>query len=719
MPDKSDKAGAKKKYHSLSAHVFRIILFGSFIVGTLMLIAGLATFVYTSGYRTIANAMDLTKKSRDTIVNEIDPTVYGREVLKIYKSLSDEERAGVGTKEYYEKFRKVTQDKGYKRLKYLLSDYLETGLVDDIYYGVYDEETCSLIYIADPAKGDDACHAGHAEKVPAREVRKFISLETDSDIAYDLGNTKEYGIMATSGVRVTGKDKKQVGFILADNNLNTFITQIKWLLINYTLTMVLLIAILGTYLMHHMRKSVVDPINSIAEAAKSYASDKKAHRESKDHFSSLGIKTGDEIENLSLAMVDMEKDLNDYEKNLAKVTSEKEKIAVELDLAEKIQRDTLPSIFPPFPDRTDFDIYASMDPAKEVGGDFYDFFLIDDTHVAFEIADVSGKGIPAALFMMVVKSMLQNDVMEGMSPAAALTNINDRICQNEHEGMFVTVWLGVLDLKSGELKAANAGHEYPAIRHAGGEYEIYRDRHSFVIGGMEGIQYKEYELTLEPGSKIFLYTDGVTEAIDKNNEMFGLDRMIEALNTVKDGDVTETLEEVKVSVDDFVGGEEQFDDMTMLCFDYKGGEAQKNEIDKELLVDVTLPAEIENQAIVTDRIDEELDRLDCPPKQLAQINIAIDELFSNIAKYAYAPGKGDATVRMELEREPAKAVSITFIDSGTPYDPIAEKDPDITLSAEERGIGGLGILMVKKSMDDLKYEYKDGKNIFMIKRVIE
>lgn len=719
MPDKSDKAGAKKKYHSLSAHVFRIILFGSFIVGTLMLIAGLATFVYTSGYRTIANAMDLTKKSRDTIVNEIDPTVYGREVLEIYKSLSDEERAGVGTKEYYEKFRKVTQDKGYKRLKYILSDYMETGLADDLYYGVYDEETSSLIYVADPAKGEDACPAGHAEKVPAREVRKFISLETDSDIAYDLGNTKEYGIMATSGVRVTGKDKKQVGFILADNNLNTFITQIKWLLINYTLTMVLLIAILGTYLMHHMRQSVVDPINSIAEAAKSYASDKKAHRESKDHFSSLGIKTGDEIENLSLAMVDMEKDLNDYEKNLAKVTSEKEKIAVELDLAEKIQRDTLPSIFPPFPDRTDFDIYASMDPAKEVGGDFYDFFLIDDTHVAFEIADVSGKGIPAALFMMVVKSMLQNDVMEGMSPAAALTNINDRICQNEHEGMFVTVWLGVLDLKSGELKAANAGHEYPAIRHASGEYEIYRDRHSFVIGGMEGIQYKEYELTLEPGSKIFLYTDGVTEAIDKNNEMFGLDRMIEALNTVKDGDVTETLEEVKASVDDFVGGEEQFDDMTMLCFDYKGVEAQKNEIDKELLVDVTLPAEIENQAIVTDRIDEELDRLGCPPKQLAQINIAIDELFSNIAKYAYAPGKGDATVRMELEREPVKAVSITFIDSGTPYDPIAEKDPDITLSAEERGIGGLGILMVKKSMDDLKYEYKDGKNIFMIKRVIE
>lgn len=722
MPNENEtkEPEEKKKYHSLSARVLRIILIGFLAVGLLMLIIGVGAHIYYSGYQTVSNAIKLTRTARDSIMVSVDPTEYGRKVIRIYRSMTPEERADVGSKEYYEKFESIEKESGYIQLESLLAHYMESEVADDLYYAVYDEETSALVYVADPSTdAGSICPIGYWEEVPKREIRKFGSIDGD-EFAYDIGVTENNGLMATSGVSVKGSDGEPLGCILADNRFDTFLTQIQWFVMNYAFMLFVMIFIMGWFLLRHMKKTVIEPINSIANAAKEYAADKKEHNDVRDHFSSLEINTGDEIENLNIVMAGMETDLDEYERDLARISSDKEKILVELNLAQKIQKDMLPNVFPPFPERTDFDVYASMDPAKEVGGDFYDFFLVDDTHVAIEMADVSGKGIPAALFMMVVKSMLQNEMLEGRSPGEALTNINDRICQSEHEGLFITVWLGLLDLNTGILVASNAGHEYPAISQAGGKFEILHDKHCFVIGGLGGIKYKEYEIALEPGSKVFLYTDGVTEATDADNNMFGMDRMVEALNSEVGKDVADTLKVVTKSVDAFVGDAEQFDDMTMLCVEYKG-QMKKNadNTNREVLVDVTLPAEIENQTIVTDKVDEELEKLDCPFKPMAQINIAIDEIFSNIAKYAYAPGKGDATVRMELEKEPEKAVVITFIDSGTPYDPMEEEDPDITLSAEERGIGGLGILMVKKSMDDLKYEYKDGKNIFMIKRVIE
>lgn len=708
-----------KKYHSLSSRVFRIVLAASLAVGFLMLIVGVGAHTYYTGYTTIANAINLTRTVRDAVEVSLDPTVYGKKVMEIYKSMSPEERAKVGTKEYYSKFSEIEDEKGYIQLKVLLDSYIASDTADDIYYAVYDAETSALVYVADPAveKGQ-VCPPGHWEKVKERELKKFQSISGPNSFAYDIGGANQYGFMSTCGVRVTGADGKPFGYILADNRLDTFISQIRWFVFFYTLMLILLIVVLSSYLLMHMRKTIVGPINSISDAAKAYADDKKSHDDTANHFDSLDINTGDEIEKLSQTMAEMEVNLNDYEKNIAKVTGEKERISTELGLAKKIQADTLPNEFPPFPDRTDINIFASTDPAKEVSGDFYDFYLVDDKHIAFEIADVSGKGIPAALFMMVTKVILQNEVIEGRSPGEALTNMNERICGSEHEGMFVTVWLGILDLETGKLKAANAGHEYPVIKQPDGDYEVFHDKHSFVIGGLSGIRYKEYELDLKPGAKVFLYTDGVTEAIDSKNNMYGMERMLEALNDSVDLGAEETVSSIKKSLTEFTGDEEQFDDVTMMCLEYKGMNKESKK-EKEILVDVTLPAEIENQAVITEKVDVELEKLECPPRQQAQIDIAIDELFSNIAKYAYSPEKGDATVRMELEREPKKAVTITFIDSGTPYDPMSQEDPDITLSAEERGIGGLGILMVKKSMDELKYEYKDGQNIFMIKRIIE
>ena len=241
----------------------------------------------------------------------------------------------------------------------------------------------------------------------------------------------------------------------------------------------------------------------------------------------------------------------------------------ELDVATRIQSDMLPNTFPFLPDRTEFDLFASMTPAKEVGGDFYDFFMVDDDRLALVIADVSGKGIPAALFMMASKIILKNNAMTGKSPAQILTDTNNTICANNQLDMFVTVWLGILEISTGKLTAANAGHEYPVIKSPDGKYELYKDKHGFVVGGMSGIKYREYELTLKSGSRLFLYTDGVPEASNADEELFGNERMLQALNEKPDADTKETLLNVRKNVNDFVMDAEQFDDLTMLCLEYK------------------------------------------------------------------------------------------------------------------------------------------------------
>ena len=258
--------------------------------------------------------------------------------------------------------------------------------------------------------------------------------------------------------------------------------------------------------------------------------------------------------------------LERYEKQQAEAT----RIDAELSMATRIQTDMLPNIFPAFPERSEFDIYASMKAAKEVGGDFYDFFLIDEDKLGIVIADVSGKGVPAALFMMASKILVQNYAMMNKSPKAALEATNNQICQNNREQMFVTVWLGILDLKTGVLTASNAGHEYPAIKMPDGEFELQKNKHGFVIGGMEGIAYREFEVKLEKNSMLFIYTDGVAEATDKNGELFGTDRMLEALNRENDGTPSGVIDNVGKAIDSFVKGAPQFDDITMLCLKYYG-----------------------------------------------------------------------------------------------------------------------------------------------------
>ena len=281
-------------------------------------------------------------------------------------------------------------------------------------------------------------------------------------------------------------------------------------------------------------------------------------------------RTGDEVEELAQSFADISHKTVEYMDTVRRVTAEKERIGAELSLATDIQTSMLPHIFPAFPDRPEFDIFASMDPAKEVGGDFYDYFLVDDDHLCMVIADVSGKGIPAALFMMASKIILQSYAMLGNSPAAILAEANEAICSNNEAQMFVTVWMGILELSTGNLTCANAGHEFPAIKQPGKPFELYMDKHGFVIGGLEGMAYRQNELHLDPGSKLFVYTDGVAEATNAEEELFGTDRMIQALNAQMDASPSEVLKNVRKAVDEFVQEAEQFDDLTMLCVEYKG-----------------------------------------------------------------------------------------------------------------------------------------------------
>ena len=314
-----------------------------------------------------------------------------------------------------------------------------------------------------------------------------------------------------------------------------------------------------------IRRRIIHPIVKLTKSVRTM---KDCVEEGK--VVSTDIHTGDEIEELASSFEDMNRDLIGYIDENTRITAEKERIDTELNLATNIQAGMLPDKFPAFPDRKDFDIYASMTPAKEVGGDFYDFFLIDENRLGIVMADVSGKGVPAALFMMHSKILLKSYTLMKQSPKAALEEVNRQICENNPEDMFVTVWLGVLDLKTGVFTAVNAGHEKPAVKQPGGSFELLKDKHGIMVGYMDAIRYKEYELTLEKGAKLFLYTDGVAEATNANEELFGTDRMIEALRTAEDKSPKDILAAVNVAVDAFVGEAPQFDDLTMLCIEYLG-----------------------------------------------------------------------------------------------------------------------------------------------------
>ena len=317
--------------------------------------------------------------------------------------------------------------------------------------------------------------------------------------------------------------------------------------------------------------ALVKPLIRMRRSLNSYRKDKDTEKLT-DGLS--GITVRNEIGMLAEEFSAMAQEMEHYTEEVAELAGKQERVNTELRMASLIQEAVLPSAFPAFPDRTEFDLYALMDPAKAVGGDFYDFFLVDDTHLAILIADVSDKGVPAALFMMSSKNLINYRAKQGGTPGEILSEINNQICSSSVTEMFVTVWMGILDTATGRMVCTNAGHEFPILRGEDGVFRIYKDPHSFVVGGYENVRYKDYELELKPGDAIFVYTDGVPEANNSAEEFYGVERLEKALNEVALAPPKEILKSVRKDVEEFVQDAEQFDDLTMLCLVYKGNGEQ-------------------------------------------------------------------------------------------------------------------------------------------------
>lgn len=375
------------------------------------------------------------------------------------------------------------------------------------------------------------------------------------------------------------------------------------------------------------------------------------------------------------------------------------RIDKELEFAKQIQYSALPSVFPPYPNRKDFEIYAQMITAKEVGGDFYDFYMLGDSTLAFLIADVSGKGIPAAMFMMQAKTIIKDLAESGLELSEIFTTANKKLCENNDAGMFVTAWMGILDLKTGLLKFVNAGHNPPLIRQADGEFVYLKSRSGMVLAGMDGVKYRLNELKLTPGDQIFLFTDGVTEATDKNNQLYGEERLLETVNRNIVKDTKKLCEAVKADVDKFVGEAPQFDDITMLSVELQYIRGENS---------ITVIADDKSMILVSEFAKSLTQKLAVVPKIANKVSIAVDEIYSNIVNYS---GAEIATVSYSIKDG---KLYMTFTDDGIPYNPLEAEEPDITLTAEERKIGGLGIFMVKKMTESMEYAYENEKNILRL-----
>ena len=351
--------------------------------------------------------------------------------------------------------------------------------------------------------------------------------------------------------------------------------QLKSARVNYArsigLVTLILILIAGAGWFIMLRHRLLTPITLISNEARRFAAENTIDPEPVIEK----IKYKDELGELAVTIQEMERQTVESFEKMNRISADKQRVDTELKLATGIQAHMLPRVFPPFPERTEFDIYATMDPAREVGGDFYDFFMIGKDKLGIVIADVSGKGIPAALFMAITKILIKNNAQPGTSPAQVFEKTNRMLCDGNENGFFVTAWMGVLDINTGHLTFCNAGHNPPLLR-SGSEDFRFLKAPGLVLGGVDDFEYTCQEIDLHKGDRLFLYTDGVTEATDSNKKLYGDERLKKYADAHGDVSLTEALTGLRADIDAFVGDAEQFDDMTMLLLEYRGNNGDNN-----------------------------------------------------------------------------------------------------------------------------------------------
>ncbi|MCL2277750.1 MAG: SpoIIE family protein phosphatase [Treponema sp.] len=426
------------------------------------------------------------------------------------------------------------------------------------------------------------------------------------------------------------------------------------------------------------------------------------------------IETNDEIAQLADTFNKMTSDLkNSIEENIRE-REEKNRANIELSVANEIQAGMLPNVFPAFPGRKEFDLYANMLPAKIVGGDFYDFFLVNNDNLVFLIADVSGKGVPAALFMVIAKTLIKNTSF-GKKPREVFDTVNAKLCENNDANMFVTAFMGVYNIPTGVFTFVNAGHNPPLLKKGNEGFSYLKTEPSLVLAFSNETKYKQEEIILEKDDVLFLYTDGVTEAMNANNELFGEERLAVLLNQNKDLAPKELVLAVKQEVDNFCGGAEQADDITMLAFLVNDrnieGDADMEELaDIETIKELEIEANIANMDQIFAFLRPELIKCGFSDNNINEIGIAVEEIFMNISKYAYPGGSGSVIITISASDK----VIISFEDTGIAFDPMQIPAPDLETPPETREVGGLGFHLVKKIMDTVTYARVGGNNLLVI-----
>jgi len=485
-----------------------------------------------------------------------------------------------------EKMEAAKNSQAYQNVSKALSQLRSNMDLTDIYvtyydpvlirkYAAGDDSIKPLLYVFDNYyKAEENFAIGDTSKMNKQNVELFAEvIDNKTTQSKFIISDGEFGYNISALKPVLSKDGKEVICVIAvEEPMRRVQSAARDFVIRTVGLLVIAIILIIVFFVIYLYRRVVKPIDVISKEVKRFGETNDRNEQSEATLNS--IKTDDEVEELAIAIDKMEADMLKYVDNITAITAEKERIGAELNVATQIQADMLPSIFPAFPERKEIDIYATMDPAKEVGGDFYDFFMIDDKRLGLVMADVSGKGVPAALFMVIAKTLIKNKALIGGTPSEVLSYANEQLCEGNKAELFVTVWFAIIDLTTGKGMAANAGHEHPVLKRAGGEYELIQYRHSPAVATMEGMKFKEHEFELFPGDRLFVYTDGVAEATSSQNELYGYERMLKALNSDKDASLPNMLKNLREDIDAFVGEAPQFDDITMMVLDYFGAEGK-------------------------------------------------------------------------------------------------------------------------------------------------
>lgn len=616
----------------------------------------------------------------------------------------------------------------------------QTGLVQVGLYSSSIDETMTMVSEDSIAAGISVGDAGvvlvtTGSQIVSATDSEYVGTSTD-DLGLDLASLRE---SSTSSVHtINGTDYRvQAETYKGYTVLAALLTSEVYLSRNNSLVgMTVLIALIFFTVFFLVSKLVQDlVIRGIFSVNGSLSKIAKGNLDEV-----VDVTTSPEFETLSNGINTTVDALKEH------IAAEASRIDADLALAKAIQLGNLQTVFPAFPDHDEFDLYASMVPAREVGGDFYDMFMRDDTHLSCVIADVSGKGIPAAMFMMEAKSYINSLALASSSLADAFAQANDKLCANNDAGLFVTAFIMDLDITTGGYEFVNAGHNPPVICHVDGSCEYLKCRAAFVLGGMTGVKYRSGTGTLQPGERFVGYTDGVTEALDEKLELYGEQRLLNFLTGKMGQTARELVDGLQAELVRYRGTADQADDITVLVLDFvKPPAAAELPVEEQLdsgpqeasvvfgqrgkaqgasanLKSARLKVEADrgNWEQVSEFTEGFFEEQGCPQATVMQMTVALEEVFVNVASYAYSPedveqGKAYITIICEANAV-ERAAAITVIDQGVEFNPLEHADPDIKLPAEERGVGGLGILMVRKMMDQVAYERENGANLFFMRK---